>query len=401
MKPKFYPSAYSRWGTCTASPTIIADYLSQMKAQGAKPPERSKYADEGVFAHELHAMCLMLDDDPYSYVGKTITVKGTGDFEVTMPVADAVNDSMQYVLDRSDNQELYVEYPVDLNWIAPIGKGVIDVGVIIDNGETVTVKIMDYKNGKGVRVDAKRNPELLLHAAGLIHAELATEQKSRLGDIELHIMQPNIGHFDCYVCTKKELDDFVIEVAMKYNEAIDEQKMKIVPSIDGCRFCDIKNNCVKLKESIFGKVLLDPTGISVDFKEPALMSNDELSELYPWLEFISAWTGNVKEFMVKQAISNNVEYRGLKLIEGPPGHRNWKDEKEAIEHMKQQELEEFEIYEKKLISPAKYETQVGKRNVGEHFKNLISQNKGSPKLVTEDTPGKSLKEAGIDEFNDI
>lgn len=382
---------------------VVADYLSRMKAAGAKPPERSPYADEGVFMHEVHALCMTLECDPYSFVGKTISVKKLGDMEITMKMVDAVNDSVQYVLDRSEGQELFVEYSVDLNWIAPIGTGVIDVGVIIDDGITVTIKIMDYKNGKGVRVDAKKNPELMLHAAGLIHWQLSTEQKSRLGSIELHIMQPNISHFDCYVCDKKELDDFVVEVAMKYNEANDigSVRSRFVPSIDGCRFCELKTHCSALKNSVFAKALLDPTGVSVDFKDPALMSNDELSELYPWLEFISAWTGNVKEFMQKQAINNNVEYRGLKLIEGSPGHRNWVDDDKAIEYMKEKQLEEFEIYERKLISPAKFEAQLGKRNVGETFKTLVRQDKGSPKLVTEDSPGKLLKDAGADEFNDV
>jgi hypothetical protein len=73
-----------------------------------------------------------------------------------------------------------------------------------------------------------------------------------------------------------------------------------------------------------------------------------------WDEAISAWFDAIRE-RAKELLASGQEVPGYKLVDGK-SNRKWVDEKKVEEDFGAL----FEVYEKKLLSPAKLEKIVGK-----------------------------------------
>lgn len=385
----FPPSGYKRWGTCTASPSATAGMKSA----------RTRDADEGVTAHELQAICLPINLDPTDMIGETIHVKDTGEQVITSEMTEFVSQSIRYMLDQIEPGWVqHVELKVSLDHVIPGQNGYADF-VAYDGDKPYVIHMFDLKYGMGVKERAERNGEIMLHALGVLES-LPKGQQRTVEKFIIHIVQPRLGHFESWEISKKDLLQFAEEVKQKVVEANDPELRKFVPSVEGCRFCDMKKDCRKLKESIFAKTVLGKNAFGgIDLKDQDQLSDSEKVELWDWVDFISAWCKNIKEQMHKDALGGH-QFPGLKLIEGTEGKREWKDESKAEEYLIGKGLEDFEMYNQTLITAPQAEKKLGKNGVGDEFKALIKRDPATPKLVKESDPGKPLKQARIDEFDD-
>lgn len=386
---KFAPSDHARWSVCTASPAAVV---------GVKR-KSSKNAEAGNIAHELHALCLVFGCSAREYIGSEINVDRQGMCLVDADTALAVEQSIEYVLDQTAGMMVAVEELVDLDWLLPGQKGRVDVAAWDAGPGTKVLKILDYKNGKGVKNEAEGHGELMLHALGAMRTLLSYEQRKTLEKIELHIMQPNMNHFDKWETTKGELEQFAMETRGQYLKALDPDTREFVPSVEGCRWCPLKPDCRALRDSVLGKVMADPSGVAMELLDPARLTPLEAAELYEWLDFISAWAGNVKDHMRGQAITG-VTYPGLKLVEGSGGKRDWLSREAAVNYMQSLKLSDLEMYDQQLISPPQFEKLMGKKKVGEGFEKVVKRRAPPPLLVREDAPGVPFKGANINEFDD-
>lgn len=388
-KLSFSPSSYKRWSTCTASPAAVV---------GVKG-ESSRHADEGVFAHELQAVCLTLGISPEEMIGEVISDKDAGETKVTGEMAEYISQSIRYLLDNIDpSWPIQVELKVDIGHIIEGQKGRADV-VAFNPSAPHVVHMADLKYGRGVKESAERNGELMLHALGVLN-DFSKRDQGKVERFILHIVQPRLGHFESWEVSKKDLLAFGEEVRQKVEESRDESRRQFVPSVEGCRFCPIKNDCRKLRDSIFAKSVLGKNAFGgIDLKDPDRLSDEELVEMWDWLDMISAWSRNVKEHMHKQALGGK-QYPGMKLIEGTEGKREWKDEEAAVKILTDMGLEDFEIYNQSVKTAPQIEKQLGKKVFGENLKDMIKRDPAVPKLVKDSDPGKPLTHARIDEFDD-
>lgn len=385
----FPPSGYKRWGTCTASPAATVG----MKG------DRTKDKDEGLIAHELQAFCITMEIDPISMIGETISVKDVGEEVVTGELAEYVSQSIRYLLDQVDPTWVKeVELKVDLDHVIPGQKGYADF-MAYDFDKPFVIHMADLKYGRGVKEKAERNGELMLHALGVLNS-LTKAKQGRVEKFILHIVQPRLGHFESWEISKKDLLGFADEVRQKVEEANDESKRKFVASVDGCRFCEKKKDCVKLKESIFAKAVLGKNAFGgIDLKDPDTLSDEELVEMWDWLDFISAWAKNIKEHMNKSALGGK-QYPGMKLVEGTEGKREWKDEEKAVVILEEMGLQDFEIYNQSVRTAPQIEKQLGKKVFVEKLGELIKRDPAVPKLVKDSDPGVPLNQARAAEFDD-
>ena len=108
--------------------------------------------------------------------------------EYSQEMRDHVQTYLDYV--RSIPGELLVEQRLDLTPWVPEAFGTADA-VILDDG---ICHIVDLKYGKGVRVDAEENTQLMLYALGAYHAYDAIY--GPITKFVLHIAQPRLNHFD-------------------------------------------------------------------------------------------------------------------------------------------------------------------------------------------------------------
>ncbi len=386
----FTPSGYKRWGTCTASPAALVGVERKRKAS----------ADEGTIAHALQAISIVLDAPPSDFINELITVKDIGDVKIKGDMAEFIQQAIDYMNDHINPEwKTEVELRVDLGHVIPKQKGDADL-VAYDEQKPYEIHFFDLKYGMGVKELAERNGEIMLHAIGFIDSHLTPTQRKYVDVIVIHIVQPRLGHYDSWQTNRKELNKFKLEVQEKYQEAIDSERRRFVASVGGCRFCEKKTTCPTLRDSIYAKAVLGKDAFGgIELKDPDTLSDDDLAEMWEWLDFISAWTKNVEEHMLDRA-RKGVRYAGLKLIDGREGKREWKDREKAEEFLIGRNLEEFEMYDQTLITAPQAEKILGTKNLGEEWKKLISRKPGSSKLVKESDAGKSLSESRISEFDD-
>ena len=153
------PSASSRWIACPGS--VAASASVAQKPAG-------KYALQGTAAHSLLEMCLRLDQDPERFLGHEIE-EG---FIVDEDMAHAVAQGVEFVreeLKRNKAMNLHIESRVKIGPLIGLNNGELEgtADIILEDGRMCIVA--DYKHGAGIYVDARKNSQLQLYAAGARH----------------------------------------------------------------------------------------------------------------------------------------------------------------------------------------------------------------------------------------
>jgi len=391
---KLSPSAIDRWGVCTASPGAI----EQDRQQGvALADESSPFAQEGTASHELLALSMLVRRSPREFIGATIRVESESmDWFVDEEMGEETEKTFEYVMDFiRPTSKVWIERKVSIGKALPGTSGTLDIGIL----DGTSLHVIDHKYGKGVPVSVKGNGQIRLYALGAMSDLLTLDERITLDEIVVHIAQPRLGMFTREVLTKGDIERFRLHVRDLYLTVTDPARVQFVPG-EHCRFCPRKPYCKPLKESIYSKVFENMTPESFhDLKNPDRMTPEELAQTYSMMEFISAWTTNVKKYMEGQAL-RGTEYPGLKLVEGRKGARAWKDEDQAVEYLLTKGVEDDKIFKKVLVSPAQAENLIGRKKVDEGFKALVNQNEGKPILVSEEDPRPTCKQQLINEFED-
>lgn len=162
-------SSSDRWLNCTVAPSLEAKHKD----------ESSPFAAEGTLAHELAERCLR--------AGRA-AAEIKGDYPAEM--RDYVQTYVDYVL--SIKGELLVEQRLDISRWVPDCFGTSDAVVLLDG----VCHIIDLKYGKGVKVFAEQNTQLMLYALGAYDAYDSIY--GPLTDFEIHIVQPRLDHIDSW-----------------------------------------------------------------------------------------------------------------------------------------------------------------------------------------------------------
>lgn len=393
------PSGYSRWSICTASPNAIAE----AKDAVIIPYEStSDYADEGTVAHSLFAMCIDLRCSPREFIGQKIYVEELiGEFEVTGEMGEEVDRAYERAMEFiTPDCKVWVEQKFSLDKTLPGEKGTADLVVLVEENGKLILHVMDLKFGKGIPVKVENNSQLKLYALGAFDNLLTYKDRVELDRIVLHILQPRINNLDLWPISKGDLELFRVEAHGKHQETKNPETRKFVPG-NHCRFCEFRSRCKPLKESVFKSVLEDPEASGFDaFKNPEAMTNKELAELWPMLDFLGSWVTNTKKYMVDQA-ERGVQFDELKLVSGRKGKRTWKDEAKAQQFMEDHFLTESEMFEKSLTTPFKFEMLIGRKNLNtKDFQEHINQTESKPELAKADDPRPAYQLATDDEFDD-
>lgn len=153
---KLSASSAFRWINCPGS-VVLADQLPA--------PGSSAYADEGTLAHALAELKLRkFLGDAGNYDKELAQIQASEYYcgemdEATDFYAETVQE---HLAAAGEDAELMIEQQFSLdNWV-PEGFGTSDA-VIIGGS---TIEVIDLKYGKGVKVEAKNNPQLRLYGLG-------------------------------------------------------------------------------------------------------------------------------------------------------------------------------------------------------------------------------------------
>jgi hypothetical protein len=141
-----------------------------------------------------------------------------------------------------------------------------------------------------------------------------------------------------------------------------------------CQFCKAKAQC--RARSDFNTSLAQ-----LEFKTPALLSEEEFSEVLSKAQNLRTWSNDVEEYALTRAVNNNIVPPGYKLSTTST-HRKISDQGLAAVVLTEKGMPEEQIWEpRKLKSIAALEKIGPKGQVASWLGALIARPEGQPKLV--------------------
>ncbi|MDR8026472.1 DUF2800 domain-containing protein [Burkholderia cenocepacia] len=412
------PSAAHRWLACSGSVAL----------ESVMPDTSSEFADEGTAAHFLAAECLALDENPTESIGRVIAVGEEGAFwhdneqNVRLFTVDdemvlQVGKYLTFV--RSIGGELMIEQRLDISTFT----GELDAhgtsDAVILAGEELIVA--DLKYGRGVKVDADHNEQLMLYAAAALQE---FEIVADFEQVRLAIVQPRLDHISEWTISVRDLRSFAqdvkpradrcmagLEYFRKYNEIHEHY---LAPGDDQCRFCKAKATCPALAARVQAEVGSDFENIATFTQNPeqhamtlkALTPTtaEDLGTAMRALDLIEGWCKAVRARAETELLAGR-PVPGFKLVEGRRGARRWSSEDDAEQALKGMRLKVEEMYDLKLISPTSAEKLHKAGAIGPRqwpkLQQLITQSEGSPSVAPESDKRPALVvQADAGEFHD-
>lgn len=362
-------SSCERWWNCPGS----------IKACENIPNPPNIYTATGTVAHSLAE--LALKHPKMKLEGQLGVVKIQDGFEVTIDedMIDSVYQYRDYVLDiweKEGQPTIQLEVKIQLIEVNEVMFGTSDCVMVIPFKK---VHIFDFKNGKGKRVSAWENKQLLYYALGVMLKEDCTE-------FEIHICQPGIEDgFTSYSGTSDDIYAFHKELEEKAKEAL-SPKAPLNPG-DWCKgtFCPARTNCPALRG-------LSQELIKQDFAEPAdvnSLSIDHIVKVLKYEDTIKDWMAKVRDH-AKELMLQGVEIPGYKVVQSF-GHAKWLDP-EVIAAEFGDEFGEQIYKPKELVSPAQFEKIAGKKRLGKTFRDDYTMRpENGYKIVTSDDTAEAVK----------
>jgi len=390
------PSGAERWSTCPASVQLEAPF----------PDTSSDYADEGTAAHAVAEMALSEGEDAMAYKGRRIPVRAGKTVEVTADMANEVQKYVDYVRQVSEGHELLLEQLLDISAWVPEAFGTSDAVILRTDGE---LHVCDLKFGRGVRVDADENKQMILYALG------ALDQFAVLMDFErvrMTIHQPRLNHVSEWAITVDELR----ERGAKLKEAGERAYLYVgsdtppvpsdyAPSEKACRFCKAHAVCPAKATEVVVTVSRNVKATPDDFDvvaPQAGMPAPDLGVLMARVDEVEAWCKAVRAETERRLLLGD-EVNGFKLVQGRAGPRKWTSEQEAEDLLKGMRLKSDEMYDKKVISPTSAEKLL--KDTPRRWAKaqaLITKSEGSPSVApaSDKRPALVIKPAA-DDFDDV
>lgn len=379
-------SGASRWINCPPS-ARLTEHI---------PDTRSEYANEGTAAHEFSEILLRRSLYPCNSAERKRFAGALQMFMSTNPYygaemenairdyVDVVNERFMEAKARSSDAVVLLEERLDYSEWVPDGYGTGDV-VLISDG---VLEIIDLKYGKGVPVSAVGNSQMRLYALG---AWSAYSYLYDIQEIRMTIVQPRLDSVSTDSLQVDELLEWA-DTVVKPAAALADAGEGEFKSGDHCRWCKVKANCrARADENM--------NAISHEFKDPALMDNEEIGSILYITEQLKAWAKDVEEYAFAQAKAGN-KIPQWKLVEGR-SNRVITDKAAARLALEASGLEaEKYLKPQELLGIGDLEKYFGKKELAALLAGLIIKPPGKPVLVPESDKRPELNSIEED-FADI
>lgn len=370
------PSSAKRWINCPPSAKINAE----------APAKDTVYTREGTLAHaicELKARKYFLTGiGPKKYKAAMDQFRADELWQDEMEgYTDDYLDALKDIAAAfSASLHVALEVRVDFSEYVPDGFGTCDCLMIggIPDREGDVLHIVDFKYGKGVPVEAERNPQMMLYALG------ALLDYGPIYDIDLvrmTIVQPRIkSEPDTWEISASELLDWAIRV-VKPAAALAIQGEGAFAEGDWCRFCAARGSCRARAEASLAAAKLD-------FKLPPMLSNEEVAEALTLGQRLKQWLADIEEYALSACLEG-VEIPGYKAVEGR-SVRAWTDADDAFNAARSAGVPDEMLYERKPVSLAQLEKLMGKKAFSEALADYVVTPPGKPTLARADDRRRAI-----------
>ena len=361
-------SASHRWLMCPPSVRLS----EQFPDDGG-----SEFAAEGTEAHELCEYKLksalgMPAEDPVPHLKRYCEEMEDCASGYAVHVLSLVEEAKQTCRDP----KVLIEQRVDFSEWVPEGFGTADCIIVADG----TFRIVDYKHGLGVLVEAENNPQMKCYALGALGIFDALYD---IDTISMTIYQPRRENISTWEISREELLLWA-ENTLKPIASLAFSGEGEFCSGEWCGFCRAKHACRARAEA---NLML----AKHDFKLPELLEDAEIEFILSRVDELTSWATDIKDYALKRALGGK-EWHGWKLVEGR-SVRKFSNDDEVIKAVSKAG---FDPFEKKLLGLTAMQKLLGKTRFDELLSGLVIRSKGKPALVPESDKRPAVSTATLD-----
>lgn len=278
---------------------------------------------------------------------------------------------------------LLIEAKLRLAEYIPEGFGSSDAVLIYGD----TLEVFDLKYGKGVKVDAENNAQMMCYALG---AYCGPAELYDIRNVRMTIIQPRLRHESSWTLDITHLL-YWAELQLKPAAKLAFQGEGPQTPGDHCRFCKVAAQCRALAAHTLK--------VTESQNEPGLMTLEELTELLPSFETIKKWMTAVEDYALEQAL-NGQTVPGFKVVEGR-SVRKISDATAAAERLENAGFDASSYLKKpELKTITDLEKMLTKKGFNTILGDLVIKPEGKPTLVEESDARPALNKANND-FKDI
>ena len=341
--------------------------------------DAGEYAREGDAAHTSAAVALLTGTPARSREGLS---------DELLPFVQEYVDLVERI---ARGKKLHIEKRLKISAITGEKNAYGTADAVIVGDDEITV--VDLKFGRGVKVDAALNPQLMIYG---LAAKIAFPEKSR--SIRLVIFQPRLHHLSEFKPSTAELADFSRKawergkIALEIIEHQEADAREFMPSEETCRFCRARSGCKALAEKVQKEVGADFETLAQQEKdflstESFIRTSPEaLARAFRAVPIIESWCRAVAA-EVERRMHAGDKVPGYKFVAGRKGARYWSDSNAAADALRALQFSASDIYEQKIISPAQAEKIFKASGMDAEYwktvRGLIMQNDAKPVIVPE------------------
>ena len=356
-------SGAHRWLECTPSAQLELQF----------PQSTSEYAEEGTAAHELcelTARYWLGEISEAEYENQRDELAKGKYYNAEMQ--ECANDYAKFVAEKTaaaretcEDAFTALEVRVDFSKYVKDGFGTGDCIIVSDN----VLEIIDFKYGKGVRVEAAGNPQMKLYALG---AYLEYNTLFDIDSVRMTIFQPRLsGVQSSDEITVKELLEWAEKYVKPRAKLAYKGEGEFAPSEEVCKFCRAKAQCKARADK--NLKLFD------EAPDVLLLTPEDAGKILEQAGDIQSWLADL-ESLVSFTLLAGQPVEGWKMVEGR-SNRRFADELKVVDAMKAAGYDESLLYERKLITLTQMEKDFGKKAVAETLGELIVKPQGKPTLA--------------------
>jgi len=249
------------------------------------------------------------------------------------------------------------------------------------------MEVIDLKYGKGIRVEAKDNSQLMLYGLGALRAY---ELMYDIHTIRMTIVQPRLDHIDSAEISAEDLNS--------WGEKTVKPKAKLAFSGDGeqkagpwCQWCKVKAQCKALAADSMEMA-------KHEFKSPHLLTDKQILDVYEKIPQLTDWASAVNKHILAEAVEGK-KWKGYKLVEGR-SNRKWIDDVKVVAQLIKLKFTADQFMISKLAGIVAIEKLIGKAKFPEVLGGLVVKPQGAPTIAPESDkrPAMGIEQAKED-FN--
>ncbi|BDR56904.1 DUF2800 domain-containing protein [Xylocopilactobacillus apis] len=335
------------------------------------PDFTSEYAQEGTDAHRLAELKISLATKKITkrkYNAEVKKLKENSKFysqvmeEYTQSHADLVIEDYNSL----KKSAIFTEQKVDYGQWAPGGWGTSDAIIVNDD----TLSIWDLKYGKGVKVRADHNIQLMLYALG---AYYTFGPMYDFSTVRMTINQPRIGNLSTFEMSLGELLD--------WGDTVVKPAADQALNGDGDWDFNRPETWTFYKAAGFDRHLAEKN-LEIrkyKFKEANALTSQEVADILDQAPQIRKWLDKVELYALTQILDEGKEIPGYKVVAGR-SRRVISDQVAAAQVLENSGFKD--IYtDPTLKNITSLEKEVGKKKFEELLGDLLYKPEGKPTVV--------------------